>query len=211
MHDDRACYGSALRVAVQWTARNPQLLTVLRKGGPEAARLRQKISRSPGARCYLSHARSRPGAEQPDPLLALAEEAETWLVLDQFTPIAHLWDQWSKDGTLDGLGRVDRAVLHGLLMLAMRSGPQVIAATRYVRVLIRHEFGVAVSHTAVGNAYRRLHDRNLLEVLPGRSAQARDASTLIEFGSVLGASYGSPSDQAMAELTMSPGTIEALA
>lgn len=210
VHDARVCFADALRVAVQWQARNPAFASTLRQGGPGAARLRASFTRHPAAFCHFRHTGIRPGAEQPDPLIALAETAEDWLTFGQFSAMAALYDRWTDDGTLASLPRTDRAVLHGLLVLAMRSGPQVVAATRYVRKLLEAQFGVIVSHETVRASYRRLANRHLLEVLPGRSGQSRRSSTCIEFRSVLTGTSGWPSDRALSALTMCPSAILAL-
>jgi hypothetical protein len=186
----------------------------LRAGGPDAQRLRKAFARSAGARCYLSHVRTRivpgGGGERDDALLVLIEEANDYIMLGQFTAIADAWDRLRTTGVLDTLQRTDRAVLQGLFMLAMLNGPQVIAARGYVRDLIEEKFGVKVTDRTVSNVYQRLHRRQLLEVLPGRPGRGRDASTRIELRSLLQPASGSPSAEAQVDLTMKPSTRTAL-
>ncbi len=178
------------------------------------ARLRAAFARSPGARCYLRRVRTRlvPGGdgERVDALAGLLDEAENYLQLGQFRGIEAAWDRLRAAGTLDILPRTDRAVLQAVFMLAMRTGPQVIAAHGYVQTLLAAEFGIEVSGQTVANAYQRLARRHLIEVLPGKRGRTRDASTIIDLRCIVTGHSTQPSDQARSDLTMSPATISAL-
>ncbi len=214
MHDDRACYAAALRTACQWVGRNPALARTVRRGGPEATPLRAAFARTPGARCYLRRVRARlvPGGdgERVDALVGLLDEAQDYLQLGQFRGIEAAWDKLRQAGTLGTLPRTDRAVLQAVFMLALRTGPQVIAARGYVQTLLAAEFGIEVSGQTVANAYQRLASRHLLEVLPGKRGRSRDASTRIDLRCIVTGHSAQPSNQAKTDLTMRPSTITAL-
>jgi hypothetical protein len=52
MHDDRHCYGRALKAANRWQGRDPSFTSTLRAGGEVANDLIQKFAEDRDARCY---------------------------------------------------------------------------------------------------------------------------------------------------------------
>lgn len=208
-HDKQECYGDALSEANRWQGRNPHFAATLRAGGPTADELRAKFLRCPAVACFVKRSpKNAPGSVEV--VQHLADEAEAWQDGGQFTAISAMWDRWRTKGVLDDLSRNDRAVLQALVMMAMLTGgPQVIASLHYVRVIVEVQFGVRISHETVRASYRRLERRHLLEVLRGTPGCSRRSSTCVDFRCSLEPMPGSPSDEALTDLTMLPETIAA--
>lgn len=210
-HDGRACYGDALRAAVRWLGRTPSCLRVLRAGGPDASKLRSRFSRDGEARCYLSHTLSVPGFEgRQDALIALFETADEWLDEGQPRAIASQWMRMERDGCLEQLSQTDRAVLHGLFILALERGPQVIGAWHYVRTLVEAQFGLRISHKTVGAAYRRLEAAGLIEVMRGKPHPGRKSSTRVDLRASLSGGSSAVPEEVWRELEMTDEARSAL-
>lgn len=209
--DARDRYVRAKSVALRTIRQYPKLAD-LATADPA---YREKFEQFKNRRAVSRWLATKPFARHDELAIGLLADALDYLEHGQPEQIRALWGDYHETGRLAGLTENQHLVVEGVFALALEEGRTVVASTRYLACLVRHQFGVELTHQQVDRVYKGAHKSGVFEVKPGKRYGPELESTRVVLPTEPGQALNAPPPKvvracpAIRELTN--GTLIALA